>query len=89
MILVSFVVGGISLRFNYDFSEMDVIVPQEQEIKDRFYQVYETVRSPGTLFAAEGLTTLDDLIIELNVKKDERSSRIQRFHSICEFCPVP
>jgi len=87
LILVSFVVGGIGLRFNYDFSKMDVSVPREQEIKDRFYQVYETVRSPGALFAAKGLKTLDDLINALNTKKDEESSRIERFHSIRELCP--
>lgn len=87
LILVSFIVGGIGLRFNYDFSKMDVSVPQEQEIKDRFYRVYETVRSPGALFAAKGLKTLDDLVAVLKSKENDDSSRVQRFHSIREFCP--
>lgn len=87
LILASFVVGGIGLKFNYDFSKMDVRVPQEQKIKDRFYRVYETVRSPGALFAVKGLQTLDDLIDVLKTKKDEESSRIERFHSIRELCP--
>lgn len=87
LILVSFVVGGIGLRFNYDFSKMDVSVPQEQEIKDRFYRVYETVRSPGALFAVKGTKTLDDLVAVLKSKENEDSSRVQQFHSIRELCP--
>jgi len=87
MMGVSLLVGGLGLRFNYDFSKMDVSVPQEKDIKERFYKVYESVRSPGAVFAVQGLDSLDKFIDVLDRKKDDPASRIQRFHSIRELCP--
>ncbi|NIM16778.1 MAG: MMPL family transporter [Candidatus Aminicenantes bacterium] len=87
VIAASLALGGVGLTFNYDFSKMEVKVPQEQEIKDRFYQVYESVRSPAALFVSKGLKSLDELTESLKKKKDVEMSRIERFHSILEICP--
>jgi len=85
----SAILGWQDLRFNFDFSKMDVEVAQEQQIKQRFYKVYESVRSPDALFIAHGLDHLDQLnsILKKEVDNNTESSRIQRFHSIRELCP--
>jgi uncharacterized protein len=86
-IAVSLFLGWRFVSFNYDFSKMDVRAPQEKEIKERFYKVYESVRSPGAMFIAKSNDSLVKLTETLEKKKEKEDSRIQRFHSIREISP--
>jgi predicted RND superfamily exporter protein len=87
-ILAALIIGVPSLNFNYDFSKMEAKVPQAQELKDRYYQVYESSRSPGALFIAKGEKALDELLSLLKERTaDETNTRIQRFYSIRELSP--
>lgn len=87
VIAVSIALGGFGLTFNYDFSQMDVKVAQEKEIKDRFYKVYQSGRSPGALIIVNGLDKLDQLVPVLQARKDDEHSRIEKFHTLREMCP--
>ncbi len=88
VILAALVFGVPGLTFNYDFSKMEADVPQAAGLKDRYYKVYETSRSPGALFVARGEKALDELLSELeNRMADDSITRILRFYSIREFSP--
>jgi predicted RND superfamily exporter protein len=87
MILAAFVIGLGGLSFNYDFSDMEADIPQDQELQDRFYQVYESRRSPAAIFIARGEDTLDELLGVLENEASQQDSRIERFSSIRDFAP--
>ncbi len=92
-VLVSLLLALWGVSFNYDFSKMDVRVPGEQEIKDRFYRVYESVRSPAAIFGVKGTGALDELLGVLKKGKEgeegeyKNKSRIEKFHGIRDLCP--
>ncbi len=88
VILAALIIGGIGLRFDFDFSQMDVDVPQEQEVQDRFHEVYESRRSPGALFVAKGLPDLDNLLNALEQSRTKNpQSQILKYESIRSLSP--
>jgi predicted RND superfamily exporter protein/glycosyltransferase involved in cell wall biosynthesis len=87
-VMGAFALGISGLEFDYDFSRMEAEVSQEKDLKDRYYKVYESKRSPGALFVARGTQSLDGLIASLDERIAEDSqSRIQRFQSIRDLSP--
>jgi len=88
IVLAALIIGIPSLNFNYDFSKMEAKVPQAQELKKRYYQVYQSSRSPGALFIAIGEKALDELLYLLKDRTaNEAITRIQRYYSIRELSP--
>lgn len=87
LLVVSLLYGWKGLDFNFDFGKMDVDLPQHKEIRDRFYKVYESGRSPGAVFIANGLENLDQVILKLEEAKKRENSRIERYHHIRELSP--
>ncbi|MGD8539797.1 MAG: MMPL family transporter, partial [Candidatus Aminicenantes bacterium] len=84
----AFAFGVFGLEFDYDFSRMEAEVPQEKDLKDRYYKVYESKRSPGALFVASGIQSLDGLITSLDERMAKDSqSRIHHFQSIRNLSP--
>ncbi len=88
VIMVALILAGAGLKFDFDFSQMDVDIPQEEGIHDRYKAVYESRRSPGALFVAEGLTELDELLIALEKSRSENpQSQILKYESIRSLSP--
>jgi len=88
VIIVALIFGGVGLRFDFDFSRMDVDIPQKADIHDRFYEVYESRRSPGALFVAKGLSELDALLMALEkTRRENPQSQILKYESIRSLSP--
>lgn len=75
------------LTFNYDFSDMEVQLPRTDITKERYYEVYQSLRSPAAIIVAENLTALDRLLLSLDSLSKKPGSRISRFHSIRDLIP--
>jgi hypothetical protein len=89
VIFAALVIGITGLSFNYDFSEMEADIPEDAELSDRYYKVYQSRRSPGALFIAKGEEALNDLTSALEDSAAREDSRIERFSSIRDFSPSP
>lgn len=87
LIVVSLVLGVWKLYFNYDFSKMEARVQQEQEVRERYYKVYESGRSPAAVLIGKGLDSQDEIVEVLEKSKEKENTRIQRFHHIRDLFP--
>ena len=84
--------GGLAwqrLSFDYDFSRLKADVPQTQRIKERLGEVYATTGTPGAVYLAPDLATLDAALHVLERARDRPGSLIGRIASIRDFAPGP
>jgi predicted RND superfamily exporter protein len=88
LVIVSLIISIVGLKFDYDFDRMDISIPQKEEIENHYYKVYESRRSPGALFVARGITSLDSLLTALHHAKTKNpQSRILNVQSIRDLSP--
>lgn len=88
VVFIALIIGRLGMTFDYDYSNMEISIPEDKEIKDRYYEVYKSTRSPGAMYVAKGENALDDLLSQLRLRKrDEDKTRIRQFISVRELCP--
>jgi hypothetical protein len=79
-----------SLRFDYDFSELQTEDPSSAQIKAEQRKVYPGSLTPGALYVAQDLNALDGAIDALEKVKstDKDSPTLGRLASLREFGPM-
>ena len=88
VVMTALIFAGVGLKFDFDFSQMDVDIPQSRDIQDRFNAVYESRRSPGAIFVAKGLPELDELLVALEQTRSETpQSQVLKYESIRSLSP--
>jgi predicted RND superfamily exporter protein len=75
------------LRFDYDFDNLGVSVPQSQLLRQRHKEVYPGSMSPGAVYVVPGLDSLDSLRALFRERSREEGSTIARVSSVRDFAP--
>ncbi len=89
VVLAAAAVAWQGLSFDYDFSKLKADVPESQAIKERVGKVYATSGTPGAIFVAPDVASLDGTLAVLEAARQQPGSLIGRIASIRDFAPTP
>jgi predicted RND superfamily exporter protein len=84
------VAASMNLTFDYNFRNLEFdkdTLTGSREVKDKQRQVYSGSISPGAIYVAEDLTSLDAMLNTLNVEKTRPQSPLGRVRSLRDFFP--
>jgi len=86
--LVAFMLGSLTIKFDYNFGNLGGKINESPEIKNKQDQVYPTALPPAVVYVADNLKTLDKLLQLLNRHKtSDPDTNIGWVRSVRDFCP--
>jgi len=86
--LVAFILGSLTIKFDYNFSNLGGKINESPEIKNKQDKVYPTSLPPAVVYVADNLKILDELLQTLNrYKTSDPYTNIGWIRSVRDFCP--
>jgi predicted RND superfamily exporter protein len=86
-LVASVVLAAFGLRFNYDFNALKPDPAESRRIAEAAGSVYSRYMSPGAVYVAPDLASLDAFLEVLDAERRRPSSLIQRVANIRDLAP--
>lgn len=86
-VLASIVLAALGLRFDYDFNSLKPDPAGSRKTEEASRQVYSRYMTPGAVYVAPDLGTLDAFLEILEARRRRPDSLIQRVSDIRDFAP--
>lgn len=88
LVVVAAAFAVVGLAFDYDFGKLKADIPNSAAAKERLRQVYPTSRTPGAIYVAADLESLDEALAVVEARRGTSGSTIGRVTSIRDFAPT-
>ncbi len=85
--LAALPLAGLRFRFDYDFNSVKAPLPQATAYKDRHRQVYARSQTPGAVYVAPDMATLDQMLAVFDTRMAQGNTTIRRVTSMRDFVP--